>query len=699
MAYVVNRIDFVTQVMAGQNSSMQTPAEVERLLWRIGLCPNPDVKDWAYAEEELINHEHLSEAAISQLRSALISRAQHRRLLLVCSQDHVEILGKALTNGASKESSEWMSKRMAGLLILGPSIHAQLRLDNGPTYQPHYGKSQHPGKFESGKMKGKVSQQTLCPSSSLPVSGPIAQSIHIHTLSSPKQPSLTIQPTSVFAWLPSLSDTLKAGRREKNIWCHEEEYRDCLSWSILDLLEKDAASCAATRPNRPPLNDREKLESRSSLSACVMSNTFEGKNAARASLILKALRWIAFSFRPLKHDELFAALASKPAASAAKPSNIPEYEVALRTVDELIELCSGLLRADDQGFVEFCDLEVKNLVLQPETSLLDACKPSKIHEMIAMVCMNHLRCLHPQSLFRPWISTNIILTDELECCRLRSYSTSHWHEHFRSAEAESEYLPSFLDEAIQSVICPPGSHRDPVGMFQALRINLGLWICCLHDFARTGKTYLQMGAQVDLRYPLERTPLQIAAANASPDMLKILLEGGADLESSDAEGWNALQHAFSSGSCDIVSLLINHQEVASKEHESDPFTSVCQCSTYRDCSQVRTSVHDMAQVAVWSPLKAPSQALAKATLRTANSEVPGNTVTDVSAYTSNAQCSLEHKADRSVTLINRECVSKLPATKLPLRSKAEVPPSTDAYQDDWLFINECQPLCGAALVK
>jgi hypothetical protein len=688
MVHVVNRINFVTQVMAGQNSSMQTPAEVARLLWKIGLYPNLDVKDWACAEEELINHEHLSEPAISQLRSALVNRAQHRRLLLICSQDHVEILEKALANGGSKESSEWMSKRMAGLLILGPSIHAQLRLDNGRTYQTHYGKSQHPGKFESGMTKGKVFQQTFCPSSGLPVSGPIPQSIHINTLSSPKQLSSTIQPSSVFAWLPSLSDTLKNGRREKNIWCHEEEYRDCLSWSILDLLEKDAASCAATRPNRPPLSDCEKLESRPSFSVCAMSNTFEGKNAARASLILKALRWIAFSFRPLKRDELFAALASKPAASAAKPSDIPKDEAALRTVDELIELCSGLLRADDQGFVEFCDLEVKNLVLQTETSFLDACKPSKIHEMIAMVCMNHLRCLHPQSLFRPWISTNTILTDEPECCLLRRYSTSYWHEHFRFAEAESEYLPSILDEAIQSVICPPGSHRDPVGMFQALRINLGLWICCLHDFARLGKIYLQMGAQVNLRYPLSRNPLHIAAANASPDMLKILLERSADLESSDAEGWNALQHAVFSGSCDIVSLLINHQEMASKEHESDPFTSVCQCSTYHDCSQVRTSVHDTAQVD-----------LAKATLRTAKSEVPGDIVVDVSAYTSNAQCSLEDKADQSVTLISRECVSKLSATKLPLRSKAEVPPSVDAYQDGWLFINEYQPLCGSAPVK
>src|SRR3984957_18227824 len=127
MAYVANRITFVPQVMTGQTSPTQTPAEVERLLWKIGLCPNLDVKDWAYAEEEFVNHEHLPEPAISQLRSALINRAQPRPLLLVCSQDHVEVLEMAVANGGSKESSEWMSKRTAGLLILGPSIHAQLR--------------------------------------------------------------------------------------------------------------------------------------------------------------------------------------------------------------------------------------------------------------------------------------------------------------------------------------------------------------------------------------------------------------------------------------------------------------------------------------------------------------------------------------------------------------------------------------------
>src|SRR5256885_7728977 len=50
LAYVVNRINFITQAMSGQTSSKQTPAEVERLLWRIGLCPDLDVKNWAYAE-------------------------------------------------------------------------------------------------------------------------------------------------------------------------------------------------------------------------------------------------------------------------------------------------------------------------------------------------------------------------------------------------------------------------------------------------------------------------------------------------------------------------------------------------------------------------------------------------------------------------------------------------------------------------
>src|SRR5947208_120706 len=139
-------------------------------------------------------------------------------------------------------------------------------------------------------------------------------------------------------------------------------------------------------------------------------------------------------------------------------------KVMLKTTDDLIRLCRGLLRADGKGFVEFCDHEVKNLVLQTESSFLNPCKPSKVHEMIAIFCMDHLRCLHPQCLFRPWISANSLLTEEVECCRLKRYSTAFWHEHFRIAQGDSEYLLSMLDEAIQSAIAHP---RAPQGSIRA----------------------------------------------------------------------------------------------------------------------------------------------------------------------------------------------------------------------------------------
>jgi hypothetical protein len=117
-----------------------------------------------------------------------------------------------------------------------------------------------------------------------------------------------------------------------------------------------------------------------------------------------------------------------------------------------------------------------------------------------------------------------LLTEDVECCRLKRYSAAFWHEHFRIAHGDSEYLPSMLDEAIQSAIVHSGAPQSPLGAFQELRINLGLWICCLYDLDNVGKTYLQMGAKLGLRYPLNKSLLHIAAANASPNMLKLLLE-------------------------------------------------------------------------------------------------------------------------------------------------------------------------------
>ena len=674
------RINFVIKTIAGQDIFAQSLAQV---LQGIGVCLDLDTNAIENPGEIDIEDERFSEQIIQDLGQDLIHKAQHRRLLLVCSISHISLLDKALL----KLSPSWLRSRISGLLVLDHSDWTPSCLDGRRGRHFENDNRQRRNGFGHGGINSRSQRQTLYPSSILPLTRTVAQSTQIHILPSAKQTGLTNHSCPVVSWLPSLSNTLRVGRRERDIWCNAEEYQDCVSWSILDLLEGDTASYLTLNPATQPPNTQEKLESQSFLSTYFAPNTLDQKNTERASFILNVLRWTAFSIRPLNFDELFAALASKPANSTANPSDTNQDKVMIKTTDDLVKLCRGLLRAGEKGFVEFCESGVRKQILQTESSFLNPCKPSKVHEMITTVCMDHLKCLHPQSLFRPWISTNILLTEEVECCRLKRYATTFWYEHFRMAQADSEYLSSILDEAIQSAITQPGARRNPIGAFQELRINLGLWICCLYDFHNLGKTYIQMGAHVRLRYPLNRSLLHIAAANSSPNMVKHLLEAGADSKSLDAGGLDAFRHGSRSTSSDIISVLINHQAVASNENVADLHTSEWLCS---------------ARVGNWSNVKFPSRPRAYLDSPTASSQEIGFSAAIASDDASCVRNGLEFGAGRSMrgnvsdSLLRPEigdgCSSTIGS---PFQREASALLGSGFSQDDWVLVDENSRSCMA----
>jgi hypothetical protein len=677
---MVIRINFVTKITSGEDISTQSLA---RVLQEIGVCRDLDTNIIENPGEIDIEDDRFWEQIVQDLGQNLIHKAQHRRLLLVCSISHISILDKALL----KLPPSWLKSRISGLLVLGYSDWTPLCFDGRRGHHFENDNCQRGNGFAPGGTSGRFQPQTLYQSCTLPLTRAVAQSIQVHILPSAKQTGLTNHSCPVVSWLPSLSNTLRVGRRERDIWCNAEEYQDCVSWSILDLLEGDTASFLTLNLATQSPNTREKLESQSFLSTYLAPNIFDQKNTERASFILNALRWVAFSIQPLNFNELFAALASKPANSTANPSDANQDNVMIKTTDDLVKLCRGLLRAGEKGFVEFCDSGVKDQILQTESSFLNPCKPSKVHEMIAIVCMDHLKCLHPQSLFRPWISTNILLTEEVECCRLRRYSTTFWYEHFRMAQADSEYLSPMLDEAIQSAVAQPGARRNPIGAFQELRINLGLWICCLYDFHNLGKTYIQMGAHVRLRYPLNRSLLHIAAANSSPNMLKHLLDAGADSKSLDAGGLDAFHHGSRSTSSDIISVLINHQAIASKEGVADIHTSEWLCS---------------ARVGNWSTVKFPSRPRAYLNSATVSSEEIGFDAAIVSDDASCVRNALEFDVGRSMrgnvrdTLLRPQigdgCSSTIGS---PFQSEASALIASDFSQDDWVLVDENNRSCVA----
>jgi hypothetical protein len=249
--------------------------------------------------------------------------------------------------------------------------------------------------------------------------------------------------------------------------------------------------------------------------------------SAKASLVLEVARWVAFSYRILSRDELVAGVITSTELGVAHPQCVAgKPKTTAIDTPNLLDLGAGFLEVARDGSVTIPDTALRTYILSPAISALSPCPEAKVHERIAMVCLRHLQCLHPETIFRPWLLTERLLKGKVEPCHLRSYSAAFWHEHFRQAENQSRSLPYLLDKLVRSAV-----HYDtdyiPQSVKSDRRVNYGLWLCCLYDLKSAGAIYLQMSPEMDYEHPCGETLFHIAAANASPNMLSLLLCKGA----------------------------------------------------------------------------------------------------------------------------------------------------------------------------
>lgn len=249
--------------------------------------------------------------------------------------------------------------------------------------------------------------------------------------------------------------------------------------------------------------------------------------SANASLVLEVARWVAFSYRILSRDELVAAVITSTVLGDAHSHCVAgKPKTTVIDTAKLLDLCAGFLEVASDGSVTIPDTALQTYILSPTISALNPCLEAKIHERIAMVCLWHLQCLHPETIFRPWLLTGRLLKGKVEPCHLRSYSAAFWHEHFRQAENQSRSLPYLLDKLVRSAVDYDADYT-PQSVKSDRRVNYGLWLCCLYDLKSAGAIYLQMSPEMDYEHPCGETVFHIAAANASSNMLSLLLRKGA----------------------------------------------------------------------------------------------------------------------------------------------------------------------------
>ncbi|KAJ7602548.1 ankyrin repeat-containing domain protein [Mycena polygramma] len=255
-------------------------------------------------------------------------------------------------------------------------------------------------------------------------------------------------------------------------------------------------------------------------------------------LAWRTLSWITHAKRPLRRSELIEALAIEPGAMELDPENLPKMEIVL-------SVCAGLVVIDEED---------DKIHLMHYTTELFLCLPGVQAEAF------------------PWAQSEITLT----CITYLSVGFEAMADKLQQAVFLFTHNP-FLHYAVD--YCLIHARGDPEVQIKTSILSFlshcsvwrRLWMWKHGDRTLTpDRLWIAAVFQLEAIYKHisneagERdgfgTLLHQAAISNTPDLLRIFLENGFDLQANEREyGSLALREASRRGLIDIVSLLIDHK--------------------------------------------------------------------------------------------------------------------------------------------
>lgn len=126
---------------------------------------------------------------------------------------------------------------------------------------------------------------------------------------------------------------------------------------------------------------------------------------------------------------------------------------------------------------------------------------------------------------------------------------------------------------------------------------------------------LEYGANINLLSQYERTPLHCATISGRVDNMKELVKSGADVDMGDHDGETALQYAAKGGDLDAIKILFDAGADVNKQNVSTKFTALYQAAYSGETAVVKVLLEWSADVSLaivggWSPLHAAADNLA-----------------------------------------------------------------------------------------
>ena len=266
----------------------------------------------------------------------------------------------------------------------------------------------------------------------------------------------------------------------------------------------------------------------------------------------KMFSWITSAKRPLTTNEICCALAIEIGETKLDPENIAD-------VEDLVSVCAGLVVVDPESAV----VRLVHYTTQEYFERIkDEWNPGAQSD-IAMTCLTYLSFSAFES---GSCSTDEKLADRLQRNQFLDYAAKHWGDHARAAESKvSDLACSFLLKSgsfscAEQVLLIPSykysgySQRFPVGTNLHLIARFGLSQITQKLLIPPKNETTDIVNVVDSE---NRAALSIAAEHGHEELVKLLLDQGAEINAQGRGYGNALQSASGRGHEQIVRLLFD----------------------------------------------------------------------------------------------------------------------------------------------
>ncbi|KAL8758457.1 MAG: hypothetical protein Q9199_001475 [Rusavskia elegans] len=275
-------------------------------------------------------------------------------------------------------------------------------------------------------------------------------------------------------------------------------------------------------------------------------------------LAKKALRWVAYTYRPLKAKALQEALAIEPGDLDFDVDAIPRIGL-------ILDVCAGLLIYDEEN-------EIVRLVHYTAQDYFDALASSKFdeaHVLIASDCVVYLDygCFqNPQASINNKKSKTSNAKpknqDEQYSFHLFGYACTFWARHAMTTQDPdlSLQVHRFLARSPRVLLRTSSSYdRHPYQPYSSLfggYSRHGCEIAAFYGLNDELEMFCgEIGGTQALTHYLDSS-LHLAVSYGHTKAAEILLDHGADIDNTDKGGRTALHIASMEGHLDLVNLLL-----------------------------------------------------------------------------------------------------------------------------------------------